>query len=89
MTDLTNLPSAKTRWLMALCHLAIARRAAPIMKSASRQAERDLATGDYVRAVDALIAELGAMADCGQLAGIRHHLGDLDDQSADLRSGVL
>jgi hypothetical protein len=38
------------------------------MRTAKSQVDRDLATDQYCRAVDALVAELGALEDAGDLA---------------------
>jgi hypothetical protein len=48
--------------------LRFARVADTGMRTAKSQVDRDLATDQYCRAVDALVAELGALEDAGDLA---------------------
>ena len=69
-----NLADPSARWQHALNLLAEARRAAPIMKHASHSQDRDRATQDYVTAVDALVAELGLMAETGLLEAMTDYL---------------
>lgn len=69
-----ELPTPEERWLRVMARLNEALTAAPIMKSAPRADDRDRATRDYVQAADALIAEMGALADAGQLQGVADFL---------------